>query len=122
MGHDGAVSVLRACRQKAKRFAQPDYEPQDSDFQRIANELSLLGFYVDTIPSGANDFAAFVEQMQKKPGEAAHDDVYEEHDEALDLDSLTVEQEVAQQKCEAQNLRYRLSGVASLLCESYGIF
>ena len=104
LGHDGAVSVLRACRQEAERFAQPDYEPQDGDFQRIANELSLLGFYVDAIPSGANDFAAFVEQMQKKPGEAAHDDVYEEHDEALDLDSLTVEQEVAQQKREAQNL------------------
>ncbi len=104
LGHDGAVSALRACHQEAERFAQPDYVPQDSDFQRIANELSLLGFYVDAIPGGATDFAAFVEQMQKKPGEVAHDDVYEEHDEALDLGSLTVEQEVVQQKREAQNL------------------
>lgn len=104
IGHDGAAKALRACQQETERFEQPDYTPQDNDFQRIANELSLLGFYVDAIPSGTSDFTAFIAQMQKKPADAQHGKVFEENYDEQELDHLTVEQEVVQQKREAKHL------------------
>jgi chemosensory pili system protein ChpA (sensor histidine kinase/response regulator) len=89
MRHDGAVAALRACAADIKNFAQPEYVPQEADFERVADQLSLLGFFIDALPSGATDFDAFVRKMR---GVSAEEVVDEEEP------GTSVEQEVEQQK------------------------
>jgi chemosensory pili system protein ChpA (sensor histidine kinase/response regulator) len=99
MRHDGAVVAVRECAAEIRRFADPDYDPQDDDFERVANQLSLIGFFIDTLPHGDRDFESFVRQMQPAPASA---------DEALaaagEAASLSVEQEVARQKLQTHAL------------------
>ena len=42
LGSDKAVAALQACQADIARFAQPDYVPQQADFERVANTLSVL--------------------------------------------------------------------------------
>jgi chemosensory pili system protein ChpA (sensor histidine kinase/response regulator) len=92
MRHDGAVAAIDECSDEIKRFADPGYVPQEGDFERVANRLSILGFFVDSLPHGVADFERFVRQMQ--PAEAAVEDAPE----------VSVEQEVEQQKLQTHAL------------------
>ncbi|MBA4094024.1 MAG: hybrid sensor histidine kinase/response regulator [Candidatus Accumulibacter sp.] len=97
MRHDGAVDALRECAAEIKQFAAPDYQPAEADFERVADRLSMLGFFIDSLQHGATDFAAFARQMRGGPADEA---VAAEEEEA----TTSVEQEVEQQKREAQAL------------------
>jgi chemosensory pili system protein ChpA (sensor histidine kinase/response regulator) len=92
MRHDGAVAVLQQCTADIKRFAAPEYLPQAIDFERVANELSTIGFFIDALPHGGVDYERFVRAMQVVP--EAVDEARQE----------TVEQAVEQQKREAHTL------------------
>ncbi len=100
MRHDGAVAALRECSVEIKRFADPEYEPQETDFERVANELSVIGFFIDSLQHGALDFDAFVRQMQSGSDQVA--DVSSLADE--DRVGISVEQELEQQKLETHAL------------------
>jgi chemosensory pili system protein ChpA (sensor histidine kinase/response regulator) len=93
MRHEGAVGVLRHCTAEVARFSDPAYEPQQADFERLAEQLSLIGFFVDAMQTGTTDFDAFVSRMRAS-GEPA----------AVEAEVATVEQEVEQQKREAHAL------------------
>ncbi|QKS30562.1 MAG: Hpt domain-containing protein [Candidatus Accumulibacter similis] len=93
MRHEGAVAVLRHCTTEVARFSDPGYEPQQADFERLAEQLSLIGFFVDAMQTGAADFEAFVSRMRAS-GEP----------EETEAEVATVEQEVEQQKREAHAL------------------
>ena len=95
MRHDGAVSALRQCAADIKGFTADDYAPQESDFERVADELSILGFFIDSLQHGTIDFESFVRSIQSGPGEQNN------REEEL---PETVEQEVEQQKREAHAL------------------
>jgi chemosensory pili system protein ChpA (sensor histidine kinase/response regulator) len=95
MRHDGAVTALRQCAADIKGFTADDYVPQESDFERVADELSILGFFIDSIQHGTTDFESFVRSIQSGPDH--HSDREEEPTE-------TVEQEVEQQKRETHAL------------------
>lgn len=98
--HDDAAAAVRQCAEEISCFAEADYVAQDGDFERVANELSLIGFFIDTLPHGDRDFAGFVRQMQ--PGASPAVD----QDAAIDdaAAGVTVEQEVARQKRETHAL------------------
>lgn len=98
MRHDSAVDRLRQCAEDIKRFADPAYEPLEEDFERVANQLSVIGFFVESLQHGADDFDAFVKRMQS--GGAAED--FLEPEETVT--EVTVEQEVEQQKRETHAL------------------
>ena len=63
LGHFGAVNSLKACAASIHQFAQPDYQPAAEDFEAVADQLSLLGFFVDSLQNGETDFDAFVRRM-----------------------------------------------------------
>ncbi|UCV22668.1 Hpt domain-containing protein [Ferribacterium limneticum] len=63
LGHFGAVNSLKECAASIHRFAQPDYLPASEDFEAVADQLSLLGFFVDSLQNGETDFDAFVRRM-----------------------------------------------------------
>jgi chemosensory pili system protein ChpA (sensor histidine kinase/response regulator) len=98
MRHDGAVAALRQCATEIKGFSADTYVPQEADFERVADELSILGFFIDSLQHGSADFESFVRSMQSGPGGA--DAQANEDTEAAE----TVEQEVEQQKRETQVL------------------
>jgi chemosensory pili system protein ChpA (sensor histidine kinase/response regulator) len=93
MRHDGAVTVLRQCAKDIERFSGSEYVRPGADFEGVAEQLSLVGFFVDAMQTGAGDFDRFVSQM--KAGTAAA---------AAEEEAATVEQELEQQKREAHAL------------------
>lgn len=68
LGHLGAVASVKDCGASIQRFSQPDYEPAEADFEEVANKLSLLGFFVDSLQNGETDFEAFARRMQGDGG------------------------------------------------------
>ena len=56
LGSDKAVAALQGCQADIARFAQADYAPQQADFERVANTLSVLGFYVDAMQHGSVEY------------------------------------------------------------------
>ena len=97
MRHDEAVVALRECTAEIKRFSAPDYAPLESDFEHVATQLSVIGFFIDSLPHGVDDFSTFVRQMQAGPSvDASSDD--------QDDSAVSVEQEVEQQKIETHAL------------------
>lgn len=63
LGHFPAVSSLKNSIAHIATFAAADYQPQESDFQRVADELSVLGFFVDALQHGESSFDAFVRRL-----------------------------------------------------------
>ena len=103
MRQEGAVAALRQCADDILRFADPDYVPQEADFERVASELSLIGFFVDAMQHGAGDFATFVRQMQSSVTSPPVDED-EVPDDDAEIPQQSVEQEVEQQKRETHAL------------------
>ena len=66
MRQDAAVEALHACASEVRRFANADYAPQESDFEAVAEQLSLLGFYVDTLQHGEENYDDFVRRITAK--------------------------------------------------------
>ncbi|MEF8698525.1 MAG: Hpt domain-containing protein [Candidatus Accumulibacter sp. UW20] len=93
MRHDGAVTVLRQCTKDIERFSKPTYVPHEADFENVAEQLSLVGFFVDAMQTGAVDYETFVGQMKSSTAPAPVND-----------QTATVEQELEQQKREAHAL------------------
>ncbi len=100
MRQDAAVAALRDCADEIHRFADAGYEPQEADFEQVADRLSMIGFFIDAMQHGADDFAEFSRRMQAHPADEPED----VEEAAGDEVSVSVEQEVEQQKAEARAL------------------
>jgi chemosensory pili system protein ChpA (sensor histidine kinase/response regulator) len=92
LGHMGAAASIKACGEQIRAFAQPGATPGPEDFENIAQQLSLLGFFVDALPSGESDFESFVARMQGGSEEIEADDAFPEPAAVA-----SVETELAQQ-------------------------
>ncbi|MBL8415493.1 MAG: Hpt domain-containing protein, partial [Propionivibrio sp.] len=103
MRHDSAVEAVRECSAEIKRFTDPEYEPQETDFERVANQLSLIGFFIDSLQHGATDFESFVRQMQSGLAQEVKGSEEAEEDEGEEP-GITLEQEVDRQKLETHAL------------------
>ena len=99
LGHFAAVNNLNDCSARIRQFAQPDYQPSSDDFEAVANQLSLLGFFVDALQNGETDFDAFIRRME---GESPADEEDEAEFEASP--APTVEDQLAQQARETHAL------------------
>ena len=64
LGHFGAVALLQGCSARIHQFSQPGYVPVQEDFEAVAQQLSLLGFFVDALQNGEVDYDAFVSRLQ----------------------------------------------------------
>ena len=96
MRHDSAVCALRECLAEIKRFTEPEYAAQESDFEQVASQLSLIGFFIDSLQYGATDYDNFVRQLQVP--------VPAPDSEEEGVPEVSVEQEVEQHKLEAHAL------------------
>ena len=64
LGHFSAVSMLQECGARIQQFSDQAYSPAVEDFEAVAQQLSLLGFFIDSLQHGENDFDAFVRRLQ----------------------------------------------------------
>ncbi|MBK7900122.1 MAG: Hpt domain-containing protein [Betaproteobacteria bacterium] len=106
LGHDGALETLSRCRAQIEHFAAPDYQANQSDFEAVAEELSMLGFFIDSLQHGAADYGQFIRKLL---GESAA--AQEESESAADDDTApapSVEQQLEQQRKDAQALMVAL--------------
>ncbi|MBS1140831.1 MAG: Response regulator receiver:CheW-like protein:ATP-binding region, ATPase-like:Hpt [Proteobacteria bacterium] len=93
LGHMGAMASVKDCGEQIHRFAEPGSTHSPEDFEKIAQQLSILGFFVDALPSGETDFEAFVSKMQG--GQTIDEDT---EDTFLETEAASsVEAELAQQ-------------------------
>jgi len=99
LGHLGAAASLKECGERIQRFAEADYVAQASDFEAVAQQLSVLGFFVDALPSGEKDFESFVRRLH---GEEVSGD--EPLAAAESLAAPSVEVQLAQQARETHAL------------------
>lgn len=93
LGHMGAAASIKACGEQIHAFAQPGATPGADDFEKIAQQLSLLGFFVDALPSGETDFETFVARMQGGAEEVVEEDDFTPEPVA----TTSVEAELARQ-------------------------
>ncbi|HNL20883.1 MAG TPA: Hpt domain-containing protein, partial [Rhodocyclaceae bacterium] len=100
LGHDGALETLSRCRAQIERFAQPDHRPNEDEFEAVASDLSMLGFFIDSLQHGAADYGQFIRKLfgEPQPQPEAEDE------EEPALPTPTVEQQLEQQRKEAQAL------------------
>ena len=95
MRHDAAAEAVRQCAGEIRRFSESGYVAAESDFESIANQLSMIGFFIDSLQHGAVDFESFARQIQSPGQSPVAADIEEEEAE---LPSISVEEEVEQHK------------------------
>jgi chemosensory pili system protein ChpA (sensor histidine kinase/response regulator) len=71
LGHLSAVSMLQECGARIQEFARPGYVPVAEDFEAVAQKLSLLGFFIDSLQHGEADFQTFARRLGAEPPAAA---------------------------------------------------
>ena len=71
LGHLSAVSMLQECGARIQEFARPGYVPVAEDFEVVAQKLSLLGFFIDSLQHGEADFQTFARRLGAEPPVAA---------------------------------------------------
>lgn len=70
LGQDGAVAYLGECEQRILAFTRPDQPHEAVDFEAVAQQLSILGFFIDALQHGNVDFQEFLQKLQGQDSEA----------------------------------------------------
>jgi chemosensory pili system protein ChpA (sensor histidine kinase/response regulator) len=94
LGEKRAQETLAAAVEEIRRFLNPDYRVRPQEFERIAQTLSGLGFYIEGLALGNADFDAAMQPIaapDKGEGDAARH-------------VPTVEAHIAEQQRETANL------------------
>ena len=72
LGEERARDTLGEAGREIRRFAGAGYTPNQGDFERIAQTLSGLGFYIEALAHGKADFDAAMQPIAvKKAGSGA---------------------------------------------------
>jgi chemosensory pili system protein ChpA (sensor histidine kinase/response regulator) len=66
LGESRARDALDECEAQIGRFAQADYAPREEDFERIAQMLAGLGFYIEALALREADFDAAMRPIGAK--------------------------------------------------------
>ena len=116
LGADRAVQALAECQAEIARFGSPDYEPEQADFEKVAQTMSGLGFFVEALQHGPADFDAVMQPIapKKKAAEDMQDGASDwsgdsqakkaDDSSAQPQEALTVEAELEQEKKDARAL------------------
>src|SRR6266540_3905524 len=96
LGESRARDTLAAAGDEIRRFSGADYRASSRDFERIAQTLSGLGFYIEGLAHGKADFDAAMQ-----PIAAAR---VEEKEAGLELPGATVEAKIAEHQRETASL------------------
>ncbi len=96
LGEQRARETLSAAAEQIRRFAEADYVANPQDFERVAQTLSGLGFYIEALGHGPADFDAAMRPI------AVARSRDEEPEQAHPV--ATVEAQIVEQQRETANL------------------
>src|SRR5438445_7646579 len=96
LGENRARDTLAAAGEDIRRFSGADYRASPRDFERIAQTLSGLGFYIEGLAHGKADFDAAMQPIAAARAE--------EKEAGPDLPGATVEAQIAEQPRETASL------------------
>src|SRR5882672_9474148 len=74
LGEGRAQETLAAAAEEIRRFSNPDRRPNPQEFERVAQTLSGLGFYIEGLAHGNADFDAAMRPIaapEKEEGDGA---------------------------------------------------
>jgi chemosensory pili system protein ChpA (sensor histidine kinase/response regulator) len=96
LGEVRAQETLSSASTEIRRFTDPAYTPVHADFERVAQVLSGLGFYLEALAHGKADFDAAMQPISAKKSE----------EEALEQSQpvITLEAKIAEQARETAAL------------------
>ena len=103
-----AAELLKACQAIITQFADPDYQPEQSELELVAEGLSSLGFYVEAVQHGKGDaFEILAPVIGHFPGLKRRDEHAQPseagEDETIEFPVASVEEGLAGQKKLAQS-------------------
>ena len=118
LGAERAVAALTDCRAEITRFAAEDCVAAPGDFEKVAQTMSGLGFYIEALQHGGADFDALMEPVTPRRPRAVEEDTQALPAASLAVDfpldddagavvqpaSLTVEAELDLQRKDARTL------------------
>ena len=64
---DEAVKAVGGLQTQIQQFSAEGYQTKAGDFERVAQTLSGLGFFVEALQHGPTDFARFMEPLKVRP-------------------------------------------------------
>jgi chemosensory pili system protein ChpA (sensor histidine kinase/response regulator) len=94
LGEQRPRDTLVAASEEIRRFSDPEYAANPKDFERIAQTLSGMGFYIEALALGKADFDAAMQPIAAMAKE----------DSELTPPLATVEDHIAEQQREAVSL------------------
>lgn len=103
LGEDAAVATLARCRDRVMEFSRAATRPALEQFEEVAQVLSGLGFYIESLRHGGADFAAAMEPIAVptvSAPEIQSPEPVEAEEEALDI-----KPPIAAPSADAQRLR-----------------
>jgi chemotaxis protein histidine kinase CheA/ActR/RegA family two-component response regulator len=59
LGHEQAGAAIRAGQENIRRFSEPDFQPAGGEFERVAESLGAVGFYIESLQHRADSGAMF---------------------------------------------------------------
>ena len=86
LGAERAVAALAECRAEITRFASEDCLAAPGDFEKVAQTMSGLGFYIEALQHGAADFDALMQPVTPRRPR-----LVEEETQALPATPLSVD-------------------------------
>ncbi|MDR3352712.1 MAG: Hpt domain-containing protein [Zoogloeaceae bacterium] len=97
--HDDAAQYLRACAEQIQAFAETPSTATSADFEKVAYQLSTLGFFIETLQHGEVGFTDYLKRL-------VHQEDAEKAAEAEEEEAqiATVESQLARLKAEMQRL------------------
>ncbi|MEO1766456.1 Hpt domain-containing protein [Thiobacter aerophilum] len=99
-----AAELLAACQRIIDHFADPAYEPQPGELERLAEGLSALGFYVEAVQHGRPDAFEILAPVIKRFPELKQREAEAREEETVLPPLASVEEGLEDQKKLAQTL------------------
>ena len=108
-----AAELLMACQHIISKFADADYQPEQSELELVAEGLSSLGFYVEAVQHGKGDAFEILApvighfpglKQREEPEKLAAEAEAAAEDETIALPVASVEEGLEDQKKLAQSL------------------
>jgi chemosensory pili system protein ChpA (sensor histidine kinase/response regulator) len=101
LGQDEAAIWLNDCEKKILNFAKPDNTASQEDFEGVAQQLSALSLFIDTLQNSKANFRDYMERYFQSQAGAQAEEEEEVPEESL---ATSVESQLERLKAETRQL------------------
>ncbi|MDR2678005.1 MAG: Hpt domain-containing protein, partial [Zoogloeaceae bacterium] len=103
LGHDAAVAYLDDCKTRILAFNQSE-TADTRTFEEIAQRLAVIGFFVESLQNGPQEFQSFVQRLLNPAAAAAARAAAEKTATAATAATTSVEQQLERLKSETRSV------------------